>query len=103
MVKIQLSQKGWNKKVEQAVSNGQVLMIENMSDKIDAVLDPLLSKNYTKKGKAQFVKLGNEDVEVHPQFRLYLQTKMMNPHYIPEVAAQCTIINFIVTETGLEE
>jgi dynein heavy chain len=103
MTKIQLSQKGWNKRVEQAVSNGNVLMIENLSDKIDAVLDPLLSKNYTKKGKAQFVKLGNEDVEVHPQFRLYLQTKMQNPHYIPEVAAQCTIINFIVTEAGLED
>jgi dynein heavy chain len=78
-------------------------MIENLSDKIDAVLDPLLSKNYTKKGKAQFVKLGNEDVEVHAQFKLYLQTKMQNPHYIPEVAAQCTIINFIVTEAGLED
>jgi len=78
-------------------------MIENLSDKIDAVLDPLLSKNYTKKGKAQFVKLGNEDVEVHNQFKLYLQTKMQNPHYIPEVAAQCTIINFIVTEAGLED
>jgi len=103
MTKIQLSQKGWAKKVELAISNGQVLMIENLSDKIDAVLDPLLSKNYTKKGKAQFVKLGNEDVEVHPQFRLYLQTKMQNPHYIPEVAAQCTIINFIVTESGLED
>jgi dynein heavy chain len=103
MTKIQLSQKGWAKKVELAVSNGQVLMIENLSDKIDAVLDPLLSKNYTKKGKAQFVKLGNEDVEVHAQFKLYLQTKMQNPHYIPEVAAQCTIINFIVTEAGLED
>jgi len=103
MTKIQLSQKGWSKKVELAVSNGNVLMIENLSDKIDAVLDPLLSKNYTKKGKAQFVKLGNEDVEVHSQFRLYLQTKMQNPHYIPEVAAQCTIINFIVTESGLED
>jgi len=103
MTKIQLSQKGWAKKVEMAVSNGQVLMIENLSDKIDAVLDPLLSKNYTKKGKAQFVKLGNEDVEVHAQFKLYLQTKMQNPHYIPEVAAQCTIINFIVTEAGLED
>lgn len=103
MAKIQLSQKGWSKKVELAVSNGQVLLIENLSDKIDAVLDPLLSKNYTKKGKNQYVKLGTEDVEVHPNFKLYLQTKMQNPHYIPEVAAQCTIINFIVTEAGLED
>jgi dynein heavy chain, axonemal len=28
---------------------------------------------------------------------------MQNPHYKPEIAAQCTIINFIVTESGLED
>jgi len=28
---------------------------------------------------------------------------MTNPHYKPEVAAMCTIINFIVTEGGLED
>lgn len=28
---------------------------------------------------------------------------MLNPHYKPEIAAQCTIINFIVTEAGLED
>lgn len=72
MAKIQLSQKGWAKKVELAVSNGSILMIENLGDKIDAVLDPLLSRSFTKKGKALMVKLGTEDVEVHPAFKLYL-------------------------------
>jgi dynein heavy chain len=38
-----------------------------------------------------------------PNFRLYLQTKLSNPHYKPEIAAQCTLINFIVTEKGLED
>jgi dynein heavy chain len=28
---------------------------------------------------------------------------MSNPHYKPEIAAQCTIINFIVTRKGLED
>lgn len=32
-----------------------------------------------------------------------MQTKLSNPHYRPETAAQCTIINFIVTESGLED
>lgn len=30
-------------------------------------------------------------------------TKLFNPHFRPELAAQCTLINFIVTEGGLEE
>ena len=28
---------------------------------------------------------------------------MINPHYKPEIVAQCTLINFIVTEKGLED
>jgi len=103
MVSIQLSQKAWLKKVEMAVSNGQVLMIESIGQEIDAILDPLLSKQFVKKGKNLTVKLGSEDVEIANTFKLYLQTKLINPHYKPETAAQCTIINFIVTESGLED
>jgi len=44
MITIQLSQKQWLKKVEMAVSNGNVLMIEAIGQDIDAILDPLLSK-----------------------------------------------------------
>lgn len=100
---IQLSQKGWPKKVELALGNGACLMIEALGQEIDAVLDPLLSRAFTRKGKNQFVKLGAEECEVGSTFKLYLQSRMQNPHYKPEIAAQCTIINFIVTESGLED
>jgi dynein heavy chain len=39
-----LTQRGWLKKVEMAVSNGNVLMIESIGNEIDAILDPLLSR-----------------------------------------------------------
>jgi dynein heavy chain len=86
-----------------AVSDGKVLMIESLGQEIDATLDPLLSRAFVKKGKNFTVKLGSEDVEISPHYKLYLQTKLINPHYKPETAAQCTIINFIVTESGLED
>lgn len=70
-----------------AVSNGQVLMIEAIGQEIDAILDPLLSKQFTKKGKNLIVRLGSEDVEIANGFKLYLQTKLINPHYKPETAA----------------
>jgi len=51
-----------------------------------------------------FIKLGDkDDVEYDANFKLYLQTKMPNPHYPPEVAAQTTLVNFTVTEKGLED
>lgn len=32
-----------------------------------------------------------------------VQTKLGSPHYKPEVAAQTTLVNFCVTEQGLED
>ena len=103
MVSVQLNQKNWMKKVEMAVGNGSVLMLDSIGEDIDAVLDPLLSRQFTRRGKSLYVKLGAEEIEVLSTFKLYLQTKLINPHYKPETAAQCTIINFIVTEQGLED
>lgn len=42
-------------------------------------------------------------MEYHPSFRLILHTKYFNPHYKPEMQAQCTLINFLVTRDGLED
>jgi dynein heavy chain len=78
-------------------------MIDAIGEEIDAILDPLLSRQFVRKGKSLFVKLGGEDIEIASGFKMYLQTKLINPHYKPETAAQCTIVNFIVTEGGLED
>ncbi len=40
---------------------------------------------------------------MHPSFKLYLHTKLSNPHYPPEVQAETTLVNFAVTEVGLVE
>jgi dynein heavy chain len=103
MTIIQLTQKNAIKKVEQAVTGGNILMIDSLSEEIDAVLDPILSRQIQKKGRGYSVKLGADDIDYDPSFKLYLQTKLINPHFKPETAAQCTIINFIVTESGLED
>lgn len=51
MLVIQLSQDKWQKRVEHALSNGLVLMIEAIGEQIDSLLDPLLSRQFVKKGK----------------------------------------------------
>lgn len=103
MQTMSLTQHAWQRKIEMAVQTGQCLMVEGIGQEIDPLLDPLLSKAYTKKGRALYCKIGSEDVEVANGFKLYLQTKLTNPHYKPETAAMCSIINFIVTESGLED
>jgi len=99
----QLNQKGWQRKVDQAIQNGRCIIIENLGEDIDATMDPVLSRAVYKKGRNLYLRFGGEEVEYDPKFQLYLQTKLSNPHYKPEIAAQCTIINFIATERGLED
>lgn len=47
--------------------------------------------------------MGDKELTLDPKFNLYLHTKMSNPHYPPEIQAECTLINFTVTELGLED
>ncbi|XP_059763861.1 dynein axonemal heavy chain 17 isoform X1 [Balaenoptera ricei] len=98
---IRLGQKSYLDIIEQAISEGHTLLIENIGETVDPVLDPLLGRNTIKKGK--FIKIGDKEVEFHPNFRLILHTKYFNPHYKPEMQAQCTLINFLVTRDGLED
>ncbi|XP_039082400.1 dynein heavy chain 17, axonemal [Hyaena hyaena] len=98
---IRLGQKSYLDIIEQAISEGDTLLIENIGETVDPVLDPLLGRNTIKKGK--FIKIGDKEVEYHPNFRLILHTKYFNPHYKPEMQAQCTLINFLVTRDGLED
>uniref|UniRef100_A0AC11AZA8 Dynein axonemal heavy chain 11 n=1 Tax=Ovis aries TaxID=9940 RepID=A0AC11AZA8_SHEEP len=95
-----LGQKGFLNDIETALAFGDVILIENLEETIDPVFDPLLGRNTIKKGK--YIKIGDKECEFNHNFRLILHTKLVNPHYKPELQAQTTLLNFTVTEDGLE-
>lgn len=101
LIVLRLTNRGYLDVIEQAISNGDTLLIENIEETVDAVLDPLLGRILIKKGKV--LKIGDREIDFNPNFRLILQTKLANPHYKPEMQAQTTLINFTVTRDGLEE
>ena len=70
-------------RIERAVTNGEVLLLENIMESVDPVLEPLLGRNTIKKGKA--IKMGDKEVEYCSTFKLILHTKLANPHYKPEM------------------
>ena len=50
------------------------------------------------------IKLDKEEPYPYGEtFKLFMTTKMPNPHYPPEVCIKVTLINFTVTSKGLEE
>ncbi|XP_016158228.1 PREDICTED: dynein heavy chain 17, axonemal isoform X1 [Ficedula albicollis] len=96
---VRLGQRRYLDTIAQAVSEGQTLLIEDIGETLEAVLDPLLGR--TTKGR--YMRIGDKEVEYNQKFRLILHTRCFNPHYKPEVQAQCTLINFLVTREGLED
>ena len=85
---IQQSQKGYIDKVIACIENGRPLLLENLPDDIDAVLDSVVGKQTMKRGQNLVIKIGDNEVDYDKNFRLYLQTKLSNPHYKPEINAQ---------------
>ena len=61
------------------IENGVPVMIENIQLQVDAVLNPVIGRQKIKRGRNFVVKLGDKEVDYHPKFKLYLQTKLSNP------------------------
>lgn len=49
------------------------------------------------------IKVGNDVVRYNNNFRLFLTTRLSNPHYLPETAIMVTLLNFAITPQGLED
>jgi dynein heavy chain len=90
--------------LEACISNGKPLLIENIGETLDPSIDPVLRKNVfkTQDGRTM-LRLGDQDISYDSHFRLYLTTKLPNPHYLPEICIKVNAINFTVTFAGLEE
>jgi dynein heavy chain len=97
---VRLGQNDLLRKLERALENGYTMLIENIGESLDAVLNPVIQRAVIRRGKKMYIKLGDKEVEFHKDFRLYLHTKLSNPHYPPEIQAETTLINFTVTAAG---
>lgn len=91
------------KNLEMCLSTGKCVLLENLNEEVDASLEPILNKAFTKKGLSMYVTLNDKQVEVKKDFRLQMTTKLSRPHQLPDVCVTCLIINFMATEAGLTD
>ncbi|KAL7709827.1 dynein heavy chain cytosolic putative [Lotmaria passim] len=99
---VKLTDPNYMRTLENAIRVGLPVLIENVGESLDAALDPvLLRQTYRSQGRL-LIKLGDNEVDYDPKFRLYMTTKLPNPLFSPELQIKVTVVNFTVTQTGLE-
>lgn len=100
---VRQDQQNLSQLLENAVEHGHSVIVENMGEKLEVALWPVIAKSTTLRGRKTLLKMGDKLVPLHADFRLYLHTKLSNPHLPPEVQAETTVVNFAVTPQGLED
>lgn len=90
---VDLKMSDWMRTMENAIQFGTPMLIQDLGQEVDPALEPVLSKSTTKQGNRRVMRLGDKEIDYNPEFKLYLTTKLNNPHYPPEVSTKTTIVN----------
>jgi hypothetical protein len=102
-VRVAQSDKKFLQNLENGVRFGKWILLENVSEKLDAALEPILLQQKFKQGGSEMIKLGDSVIPYNDSFRFFITSKLPNPHFPPEVAVKVSLLNFTITPKGLED
>lgn len=77
--------------IENAIQFGSPFLLEDVPENLDPVLEPILLKQVVTVGGVPTMRIGDNTVEYDPNFRLYISTKISNPHYPPELCVKVNV------------
>ncbi|XP_014471742.1 PREDICTED: dynein heavy chain 12, axonemal [Dinoponera quadriceps] len=100
---VKLTDRNYMNVVERSIEQGKPVLIENIMEELDAALDPILMRRIYKSGGFWYITLGERNIDYNPRFRLYMTTKLRNPHYSPEVFNKVTLISSALTLEALDD
>lgn len=85
------------------LENGKTLVIEGIENEVDPILDPVLEKQIIWKKNRGLIKIAGGDMDFDKNFKMFLTCRLPNPSFSPELSAKTTVIDFTVTQGGLEQ
>ena len=86
---------GLVRNLENAIRVGLPLLIESLGESLNPILNPILTKTIIKKGGEVMMKIGEKIIPYDERFKLYMTTKLPNPHYLPDVCIKVTYVSKI--------
>lgn len=93
--------KAFTKTLAGAVRFGTTLLVENV-EQIDPILNPILNKELQRTGGRTLVRIGTEEVDYSPKFKIILSTKNPAVQLTPDLCSRVTLVNFTVTPDSLQ-
>uniref|UniRef100_A0A6I8NZX5 Dynein axonemal heavy chain 3 n=1 Tax=Ornithorhynchus anatinus TaxID=9258 RepID=A0A6I8NZX5_ORNAN len=100
---IKLTDANYVRTLEHALQFGTPVLLENIGEELDAFIEPILLKQTFKQQGVEYMRLGENIIEYSRDFKLYITTRLRNPHYLPEVAVKVCLLNFMITPLGLQD
>lgn len=100
---IKPQQKDMLKRIEYCIRTGRCVLLENIGEEVSASLNPLLLKQTFYEAGQEMIRVSDAPIPWNPKFKFFMTTKLPNPHYIPEIMVQVTLLNFFITPQGLED
>lgn len=100
---LKLTDTNYLRTLENAITFGTPVLIENVQEELDPILEPVLQKATFKQQGVDYIRLGDNQIEYSQDFRLYITTRLRNPHYLPEISVKVCLLNFMITPLGLED
>ena len=85
------------------MGNDAAFVVVGVENSVDPMLDPLLEKEIVVKGRRKLITISDKQMDFTDGFMLYFITRLPNPSFSPELQAKTTIVDFTVTQKGLEE
>ena len=89
--------------LEMAIQMGRWVLLENINESLDPALEPILLQQKIRQGTSWVMKLGEKTVTYNASFKFFMTTTLPNPHYSPETQVKINLLNFAITQFGLEE
>ena len=89
------------KNLESALRFGTPLLVQDV-EHLDPILNPVLNKEIRRAGGRVLIRLGNQDIDFSPHFKLFLFTRDPSVDFSPDICSRVTFVNFTTTARSLE-